>query len=61
MWDPTTGKRFSNAIVWQDRRTAPLRQELIKQEQEPNIQQRTGLVLDAYFVDRLFSWIPQTT
>ncbi|MEN9230086.1 MAG: glycerol kinase GlpK [Thermostichus sp. DG02_5_bins_236] len=57
LWDPTTGKPLHNAIVWQDRRTAPLCQELIQQGQEPDIRQRTGLVLDAYFSATKLAWL----
>lgn len=35
LWDPTTGQPLHNAIVWQDRRTAPLCQEWIDRGLEP--------------------------
>lgn len=47
LWDRRTGKPVHPAIVWQDRRTAPLC-ELLKPE-EPFFRQRTGLFLDPYF------------
>ena len=47
IWDRTTLEPIANAIVWQDRRTAPRCDEL--REHEPSIRAQTGLVLDAYF------------
>ena len=49
VWDRTTGKPIANAIVWQDRRTAGLCDELKAAGKAGLIQQKTGLVLDAYF------------
>src|SRR6266516_1130819 len=47
LWDRKTGEPISNAIVWQDRRTSAMCDEL--REHEPLFRQRTGLVLDPYF------------
>ena len=49
VWDRATGTPIANAIVWQDRRTAGLCDELKGQGKAALIQQKTGLVLDAYF------------
>ena len=57
VWDRTTGKPIHNAIVWQDRRTASFCAELKSQGHETLIQQRTGLLVDAYFSASKISWI----
>jgi glycerol kinase len=57
VWDRATGKPIYNAIVWQDRRTAALCQQLKSQGHENLIQQRTGLLIDAYFSGSKISWI----
>lgn len=57
VWDRTTGKPIYNAIVWQDRRTAGYCDELKKQGIAPTIQQKTGLVIDAYFSGTKLKWI----
>jgi glycerol kinase len=57
VWDRTTGKPIYNAIVWQDRRTAEFCQQLKTQGHEIFIQQRTGLLIDAYFSGSKLSWI----
>lgn len=49
LWDKTTGKPLHNAIVWLARRTAPMCRELAEKGYTEEIQNRTGLVLDAYF------------
>jgi len=57
VWDRTTGKPIYNAIVWQDRRTASFCNQLKAQGHENFIQQRTGLLIDAYFSASKISWI----
>ena len=57
VWDRTTGKSIYNAIVWQDRRTAAFCEQLKTQGHETLIQQRTGLLIDAYFSASKISWI----
>jgi len=49
IWDKNTGEPIHNAIVWQDRRTAPFCEELRKEGFEPTITQKTGLLADPYF------------
>ncbi|MBS1835549.1 MAG: glycerol kinase GlpK [Acidobacteria bacterium] len=57
VWDRDTGKPIHNAIVWQDRRTAAFCDELKRNGHEPLIQQRTGLLIDAYFSGSKIAWI----
>ncbi len=57
VWDRVTGQPIHNAIVWQDRRTAALCEQLKTQGHEPLIQQRTGLLIDAYFSATKISWM----
>ena len=46
-----------NAIVWQDRRTADFCDALRKKGKDKFIQQKTGLVIDAYFSATKVKWI----
>ena len=57
VWDRATGKPIANAIVWQDRRTAGLCDEIKAQGKALLIQQKTGLVLDAYFSGTKLKWL----
>lgn len=57
VWDRTNGKPLSNAIVWQDRRTAEYCDSLKSQGHENMIRQKTGLVIDAYFSATKLKWI----
>jgi glycerol kinase len=57
VWDRETAEPVHPAIVWQDRRTAELCDELKKDGVEPMIRQKTGLVLDAYFSGTKLKWI----
>lgn len=59
VWDRKTGKPICNAIVWQDRRTAPMCDKLRAQKLDKVIQKKTGLVLDAYFSATKVQWILQ--
>ena len=49
-WDPETGQPLHNALVWQDRRTAARCDELRAGGHEDLVRERTGLVLDPYFL-----------
>ena len=49
IWNKKTGKPVFNAIVWQDRRTASFCDDLKKNNKTELIQNKTGLVIDAYF------------
>src|SRR5690349_6400510 len=57
VWDRKTGKPIYNAIVWQDRRTASYCDELKAAQLADFIQQKTGLVIDAYFSATKLKWI----
>ncbi|MDJ0736046.1 MAG: glycerol kinase GlpK [Nostocaceae cyanobacterium] len=57
LWNKTTGKPLHNAIVWQDRRTAPLCNQLQTQGYSQEISDRTGLVIDAYFSATKLRWL----
>lgn len=57
VWDRDTGFPVYNAIVWQDRRTADYCEELKAKGYADQIQQQTGLVLDAYFSATKVKWI----
>lgn len=57
LWDNSTGRPLSNAIVWQDRRTAPLCNALREAGKAEEIYERTGLVLDAYFSATKLAWL----
>ena len=57
VWERSTGKPVSNAIVWQDRRTAAFCDELKAAKLGGLINQKTGLVIDAYFSASKLKWI----
>jgi len=57
LWDRETLKPVHPAIVWQDRRTAGLCDELRAEGWEPKIRERTGLVIDPYFSATKLSWL----
>lgn len=57
VWNKKTGEPVYNAIVWQDRRTAAKCDELTKVGWNDVIQEKTGLLLDAYFSATKIQWI----
>ncbi len=57
VWDRLTGKPVCNAIVWQCRRSAPICDALKEQGWGERIQEKTGLVIDAYFSGTKLKWI----
>ena len=57
VWNRETGEPVHNAIVWQDRRTADFCEKLRKDGYASLIQQRTGLLIDAYFSASKIVWI----
>ena len=57
VWDRNTGEAVYNAIVWQDRRTANFCDELKVKGLQKTIQEKTGLVIDAYFSGTKVKWI----
>jgi glycerol kinase len=57
VWDRETGEPVYNAIVWQDRRTAPITDKLRAEGLEPRFREKTGLILDPYFSGTKIQWI----
>jgi glycerol kinase len=57
VWERETGKPIHPAIVWQDRRTAPLCEALEKSGVREEVSSKTGLVLDPYFSATKVRWI----
>jgi glycerol kinase len=57
VWDRATGEAVAPAIVWQDRRTASLCDELRAQGHEAAFRKATGLRLDPYFSGTKLSWL----
>jgi glycerol kinase len=57
LWERATGRPIANAIVWQDRRTAPICDALRAAGHEPTFTRKTGLVLDAYFSGTKLKWL----
>lgn len=59
VWDRNTGQPVYNAIVWQDRRTSDYCSKLKERGLEPEITEKTGLLLDPYFSATKIRWILQ--
>lgn len=57
IWDRKTGQPIYNAIVWQDKRTAPLCEQLKAQGLEDHVRKHTGLVIDSYFSATKIKWL----
>ncbi|GAB4140752.1 MAG: glycerol kinase GlpK [Sphingomonadales bacterium] len=57
LWDARTGRAIHNAIVWQDRRTDRICQDLEEQGHEAAVQAKTGLLLDPYFSATKLAWL----
>jgi glycerol kinase len=57
LWDRSTGRPVAPAIVWQDRRTADLCEQLKADGLEPEVARRTGLLLDPYFSGTKLAWL----
>ncbi len=57
VWDRKTGQPIANAIVWQDRRTAAMCDELRSAGYADSIQQKSGLIIDAYFSGTKIRWL----
>src|SRR5215472_10931082 len=57
IWNRETGQPIHNAIVWQDRRTANFCERLRQDGHAALVQQRTGLLIDAYFSATKISWL----
>ena len=57
LWHRKTGQPLHNALVWQDRRTEPLCQQLREQGWAATAQEKTGLLVDAYFSATKLRWL----
>jgi glycerol kinase len=57
IWDRETGKPIHRAIVWQDRRTAPMCEQLKADGLEATFSEKTGLLLDPYFAGTKIAWL----
>ena len=57
LWDRKTGEPVFNAIVWQDRRTAAYCNKLKEAGHSEMVQNKTGLIIDAYFSGTKIKWI----
>jgi glycerol kinase len=57
LWDRATGRPLANAIVWQDRRTAPLCAAMRAEGLTEHVRERTGLVIDPYFSGTKLHWL----
>ena len=57
IWDKHSGEPIYNALVWQDKRTAPICEELKSKGLENYVKKTTGLVIDAYFSATKVKWI----
>jgi glycerol kinase len=57
LWDRKSGRPVGHAIVWQDRRTAPICERLKAEGLEAEFRQRTGLLLDPYFSGTKITWL----
>lgn len=57
LWDRRTGEPLHRAIVWQDRRTAPLCARLRQEGHAELVQARTGLLIDSYFSATKIAWM----
>jgi glycerol kinase len=60
LWERASGRPVHNAIVWQDRRTAPLCEAWRAAGFEQAVAQRTGLVIDPYFSASKIRWLLDT-
>ncbi len=56
-WNKRTGHPLTRALVWQDRRTAATCQSLRAAGHEPEVQTKTGLLLDPYFSASKIAWL----
>ncbi|SHJ38137.1 glycerol kinase [Palleronia salina] len=57
VWDKQTGQPIHRAIVWQDRRTSEICQQLKSDGYEEQVTAKTGLLLDPYFSGTKLKWI----
>lgn len=60
IWNKITGEPIHNAIVWQDRRTAGICDQLKASGLQSHVRKQTGLVIDAYFSGTKIKWLLDT-
>jgi glycerol kinase len=60
VWEKATGKPLMNAIVWQDRRTASICDDMKARGLTDYVRENTGLVIDAYFSGTKIKWMLDT-
>ena len=60
VWDRQTGEPIANAIVWQDRRTTSMCDELREVGAGSLVAERTGLIIDPYFSGTKIAWLLDT-
>ena len=57
VWEKETGRAIHKAIVWQDRRTSEICQQLKSDNSEDEVTAKTGLLLDPYFSGTKLKWM----
>jgi len=57
VWDKNTGEPIHNAIVWQDKRTAAICEQLKRDGMGTYVREYTGLVIDSYFSGTKVKWM----
>lgn len=57
LWERSSGRPVRNAVVWQDRRTAAICEELQAKGVEPLFRKKTGLLFDPYFSGTKLTWL----
>ena len=57
IWDKHTGQPIHNALVWQDKRTADICEELKSKGLDTYVNENTGLVIDSYFSGTKIKWL----
>lgn len=57
VWDKATGQPVYNAIVWQDKRTASICEDMVAMGIGTYVREQTGLVIDSYFSATKIKWI----
>ncbi|MGD1066715.1 MAG: glycerol kinase GlpK [Vulcanimicrobiaceae bacterium] len=57
LWERATGRPVAHAIVWQDRRTAPMCEDLTKRGLGETVTALTGLLVDPYFSGTKIAWL----
>jgi len=57
VWDRKSGEPIYNALVWQDKRTAPICEDLKSKGLADHVRKSTGLVIDSYFSGTKVKWI----